>query len=61
MAISRKALRASAEARKGNTKFLTVAREGELARAKGKPIESNPYAGTDWEDAWLMGWEDESV
>jgi hypothetical protein len=56
--ITKAALRASAKARKeGSTSFTRIVREGEVAAERGLPKSANPYTGTDWADAWDLGWE----
>lgn len=62
--MTKKALRASAKARKqgsSNHRYLEVMGDGEKARKAGLPQSANPYAGTDWDEAWDSGWEDESI
>lgn len=59
--ITKKALRASAKARKGQSTLTDIMRQGEKAAAQGLSIGANPYAvGTEDSELWIEGYTDDA-
>lgn len=56
---SKKAFRASAKARKGQSTMTDIMRQGEKAAIHGYPVSANPYSvGTEDSELWLEGYND---
>lgn len=58
--ITRKCLRASAAARRGESSQVMLMKEGEKARRQGKTTIDCPYIGDD-RDCWLDGFNDTEI
>ncbi len=59
MGISRKCLRASAKARKGETSYVAILKAGEHAAVAGHSRNTNPYpAGSEDAAIWAEGFDD---